>query len=255
MRIPKTVKWVIACTLLLIGLQSVYRLLLHAYFSQEDLAGRTFVRVVLQGLRFDARYAAAASLAVLLVSFIPGLHLFKTTAGKVWGLTVYTLSLVGLLLAMVLDAASLLSQGTHIQAAMVGHLMKGRPQATGMLQSLPWVSALVAIGVVGWICFMGMRYLHFVWNKGKSTRHTGIRWYWQAMLALVLLLLVWGRPSTQPISGGQVARMLPGGGTAYTRVLVVNPLEHLWYTLRHKQAPVEKISNRRHVKNVSEAAE
>ncbi len=91
-RLPRLIRWILAITLVLLLLMSLYRFL---FFFQYRGAARPFSgSAFLLGLRYDARVVAAIGLAMLLLCSIPWLHPFKNRKAGPWWVFVLTLVFV-----------------------------------------------------------------------------------------------------------------------------------------------------------------
>jgi hypothetical protein len=223
LRLPKTIRWVLGCAFLLLVMMNLYRLGIHLYFHAGKPEGMSLLRTFWMGFRFDCRYAGGISLLVLLIGFLPGMHIFKRGTGKAAAMFIYSFFTLGLILLSAADFASLLTFRTRLDATLLTDLVKQTSRGKLLVKSIPWVTILIASGVITWIFFMIIRYMHYVISRTKSTLDRGIRIYWQTLTILLFVLCMYGRIGYTPLSP-DIARHLD---TPYEQLLSLNPVESL----------------------------
>jgi hypothetical protein len=221
LRLPKTVRWVLGCALLLLVILNVYRLFLHAYFGKEWLEGPALWQSLWMGFRFDCRYAGGISLLVMLLGYLPGLHVFKRSAGKALGLTLYTVLTFGLLALMVVDFASLITYQTRVDASLLADLIRQTPRGRLVLKEVPLVTMLVGAGILSWIFYMVIRFMHHILNRSRSNLDKGMRIYWQALTISIFLICLHGRIGLTPLRPAMTRTL----STPYAQALALNPPE------------------------------
>ena len=89
-RMPKTIRWIGICALLLLAVLSLYRIGIYQLFPDVfSGAKKNAAQAFWFGFRFDVRLVAAISLFMIAISFWPGLHFFKWEGGKKIALFLY----------------------------------------------------------------------------------------------------------------------------------------------------------------------
>ena len=98
LKLPKSIKWLFACAVLVLLFQTAYRMICFSIFKQ-DFAGASanLGSILWLGFRFDWKLVSIVSLFLLLLSVFPATHLFKTSLGKHTAFIVYTLFIAVLL--------------------------------------------------------------------------------------------------------------------------------------------------------------
>lgn len=227
--LPKTIRWIGLCGLLLLLLMSLYRLGIYIGFyrgiSEANIAAADWWL----GFRFDARLVATVSLAMLLLSFLPGMHFFKHRKGKKTAQFFYAVFAAALLLFYAADLVSLLSGRTRLNAAFISEIFSMVPGKLHWSKG-PWVTMLVITGVMVWLFIIITGRLHAVisHSPGKGDKKTRV--YWQALLFVVCVLLMYGRVGLSPLSAAGILKAENSPATQ----LALTPPESFWATQSDK---------------------
>ncbi|HSC53874.1 MAG TPA: hypothetical protein VLC98_09650 [Phnomibacter sp.] len=149
-------------------------------------------KILWMGFRFDARYVAFVSLVTLLLGFFPGLHLFRSRAGKRFGITLYTVFAAILLLVYGFDFASQITFNTRIDGALITELLSNSGRAPKLFANTPWIIILLLTGVGTWLLYMLIRFLHKLVSNTKSTDNKAMRIFWQVLVTLGFAIIIYG---------------------------------------------------------------
>lgn len=168
----------------------------YRMITQSLLAHNTgqvsMAKILWMGFRFDARYVAFVSLVTLLLGFFPGLHLFRSRAGKRFGITLYTVFAAILLLVYGFDFASQITFNTRIDGALITELLSNSGRAPKLFANTPWIIILLLTGVGTWLLYMLIRFLHKLVSNTKSTDNKAMRIFWQVLVTLGFAIIIYG---------------------------------------------------------------
>lgn len=188
-KFPSSVRWIwIACLILTI-VMSLYRIALLFLFG-DAWKGLAKAGIVVKGFFNDAGVVCGFGLLVFLVGLIPSLHLYKHRKGKrtaivlfvLFGLVSMALNLIDLLYLrdferrpVAPDFAAIFSMDEAIS-----------PEFSG---KLPMIPLLIAMGVVSWMWWLLLNWLHGVLGGYGRAKERKVRYTWQGITVAVFLLL------------------------------------------------------------------
>jgi hypothetical protein len=228
LKMPKTIRWVGICALLMLVIMSLYRFTVYQFFPEvfvgvKSNSGQAFW----YGLRFDARLVAMVSLFMLLLSFWPGLHFFKWTIGKKMALFLYGFFFTIILLFCVMDVGYLHSFGLRLQGSLVSDIAKGTEKWKAYNAGTAWIPLVAGMGVLAFAFIFLINKFHKSIGKSRGTDSHNVRRFWQISTVLICLILIHGRFAKQPLSFSLLSKRLPAGISR----LSANPFESLYSSL------------------------
>lgn len=237
---PKTIRWIGICALLLLAVLSLYRIGIYQLFPDVfNGAKKNAAQAFWFGFRFDVRLVAAISLFMIAISFWPGLHFFKWEGGKKIALFLYGFFATLILLFCLFDIGYLHSFGMRLQGTLIGDIAKGTEKWSVFKSKTPWMPLSVGIVVLVWLFVFLIDKLHKVINKSRTTDHRTVRSFWQIVMLLICIITIYGRLAMQPLS----LTSLPGQLPAAVTQLAANPFESLLSSLpamKKTVTPVEQ---------------
>jgi hypothetical protein len=198
-RIPKSVLWVLLNCIVLLAVMMAYRVVTQSIFS-KDIEQVPAAKIWWMGFRFDFRYVSIVALLVLLIGFLPALHLYKSIAGKRIGIVLFTLFAFIMLMVFGLDFAHQITFSTRIEASIFSDIISHTGKATTIYSSAPMVIILLLIGVGTWLMYLIFRFIHHRVGKTKASDNKAMRIFWQTSVLLLLLFGLYGRLGTTPLS-------------------------------------------------------
>src|SRR5580704_17482602 len=82
--IPKTVRLVLAISIIFLLIMSLLRLALYLVFSSQGHSFISLLPCFLLGIRYDLRYVGILAVLILITSSLPFLDPFRRDAGRKW---------------------------------------------------------------------------------------------------------------------------------------------------------------------------
>ena len=198
LKIPKSVAWILTTMLVMLLLMTGYRLFVYALFASET-APATVGQLLWLGFKFDLRYVSLFSLPVLLAGFSAPLHLFKSSAGKKFGLIVFTVFSTLLLLLYGVDVANLIAYNEHASGATFNELIRQQAADKKLTTDAPWVIILLLAGVGAWLMYLLHRLLHHMIGVRKGSDNKTMRLFWQGLTTLICVAALYGNIGTKPL--------------------------------------------------------
>jgi hypothetical protein len=216
--IPKTILWIGLFSCCLLAGMTSYRLLSHSLLHIEP-AALSLGEAAWIGFRFDCRYVSLFALTVLLLSFLPGLHPFRSHRGKAVALALATV-FTGILLALyATDFILQLAFEQRLHAASLEKALANPDEVKGT----PWVILVLIAGVSTWLMRMVAKGIHRLLAKQKAAGLPALRVFWQVLTILVLLAWIHGSFSSVPLTIQQTQ----AGRDPVSAAFVSNPFESL----------------------------
>lgn len=198
LKMPKSIAWILATMLVMLLLMMAYRLFVYALFAPET-APAGVGQLLWMGFKFDLRYVSLFTLPVLLVSFNGSLHMFKSSAGKNFGMIVFTVFSSLVLLLYGIDMANLIAYNEHASGQTLNELIRQQAADKKLLTDAPWVIILLLIGVGAWLLYLLHRLLHHVIGVKKGSDNKTMRLFWQGLTTLICVAALYGNIGTKPL--------------------------------------------------------
>lgn len=224
---PKSVLWVLLNSFLLLVVMMTYRVITLSIFT-KDIGEVPAAKIWWMGFRFDFRYVAVVALLVVLIGFVPNLHLFKSITGKRIGIVLFTLFTAIMLLTFGLDFAYQITFSKRIEASIFSDLISNTSKASSLYTSAPWVIILLLAGVGTWLMYLIFRFFHHALGKIKSSDNRSMRIFWQVSVIMLLLLALYGRLGKEPLSYKTANAM----GNAAAANATINAFEAIRHTMQ-----------------------
>jgi phosphoglycerol transferase MdoB-like AlkP superfamily enzyme len=145
-RIPRKLRWIFTVVLLLLITMMLCRFIFYWVYNPpgKSFSGSAF----LMGLRFDARMAAIAGLALLLLTVLPFLNPFKNTAAKkIWNIVLPILFTL-LVFFYVIDFYHYDYLHQRLNATVLNYLQDAGISYKMMWQTYPLVKAAIVLIMV-----------------------------------------------------------------------------------------------------------
>ena len=242
-KIPSSIQWLLIISIFFIVLMSVLRIIEMNVFPKPALdIDHPMGRAFFLGLRYDLRIVSVAALAGFLLSLIPGLHPFKTKAGKkaafiYWG--IFTFLFVFFYIAGFGYFAYL---GASLNASVLEYLQEDA--SFGMvMETYPvfWILFTLIAGTFLLHLFVRRSY-RLVKKRWESTgNHTftiakksritiGILYF------LVLAFFIFGRLGQYPLRWSDAFTL----GSDYASNMALNPFQSFFSTLQHSNVSYNK---------------
>jgi hypothetical protein len=226
LRIPKSVFWILLNSILFLAIMMAYRVITQSVFT-KDIGDVPIAKIWWMGFRFDFRYVGMVALLVLLLGFLPGMHLFKSQTGKRVGIILFTVFAGVMFLLYGLDFAHQITFSTRVDAAIFSDLLQHTSKASTLYASAPWVIILLLAGVGTWLMYLIIRFLHHTIGQTKASDNKTMRLFWQVSVILLLLMSLYGRVGTDALSY-KIAMAL--GNEAAANV-TINAFESIRHTM------------------------
>lgn len=199
LRIPKSVFWVLLNSIFFLAIMMTYRVITQSVFT-KNIGDVPLAKIWWMGFRFDFRYVGMVALIVMLIGFLPGMHLFKSQTGKRVGIVLFTVFAAFMFLLYGLDFAHQIAFSSRVDAAIFSDLFSNSSRATALYASAPWVIILLLSGVGTWLVYLVIRFLHHSIGQTKASDNKTMRMFWQVSFILLLLLSLYGRVGTDALS-------------------------------------------------------
>lgn len=227
-RIPKTIRWILSCGFLFLILMSLYRISIFLFFDYYDIGGKQMLDIFFMGVRFDLRVVSVFTLGMLLLSFWPHTHFFKTDIGRYTAFFCYFLFIVGLIVFYAADMVSLFVFKNRLNGTLISDLVKSTPKGLLYKQGAPWTIIFLSTIVASWLLLLIVKWQHTRINRRSvSTDRKPIRVVWQIIALLLCIFFIYGTIGKRPLSTGLISGKLPVGSVQ----LSINPLESFFATL------------------------
>lgn len=207
---------------------------IHRFFFEKEVNGTALWQAYWMGLRFDCRIVASISLLMILISLWPGLHFFKTSAGKFTSIVLYCLFTAGVLIFYTADFIYLLRFNRRLNGTLVSDLAKGTEKGGIYRHNIPWFALILVIAILLWLSFLFFRQAHKTISKSGGYDQKLVRIYWQSLVVIISCFLIYGRIGAPPLSESLASKQLSPVAAA----LAVTPPESFFTTL-----PIKKTSD------------
>lgn len=198
LKMPKSIAWILATMLVMLLLMMAYRLFVLALFAPEP-APASVGQLLWLGFKYDLRYVSLFTLPVLLASFSGSLHLFKSSAGKKFGIIVFTIFSSLLLLLYGIDVANLIAYNEHASGETFHELIRQQAADKKLMTDAPWVIIILLAGVGAWLLYLLHRLLHHAIGVKKSSDNKTMRLFWQGLTLLICVAALYGNIGTKPL--------------------------------------------------------
>jgi hypothetical protein len=229
LRMPKTVCWILTCAVIFLLVMSGYRLGLSWFFNYFSISKAEINTTFWTGFRFDARIIGGFSLLMLLLSFWPGMHFFKTSLGRNTALCFYGLFTLILTLVYTADAVSVFVLKTRLTGTLISDLVKNTQNGVLFKTGAPWFLITLIVILFVFFLFLVFKTLHGRISKKKSaysdTKYPRVTW--QIAMILMCAIGVYGTVNMRPLTANSfVTKVSP-----QSFQLAINPLESFIYTM------------------------
>lgn len=234
---PKTIRWIGICAILMLVFMSCYRLGIYWAFSGTFSDAKSYTgQAAGYGFLFDARWVAIASLFMFLLSFWPRLHFFKWKEGKKMAVVIYGILFFFLVLLYAADVAYLHSFGQRLQGSLISDTAKGTEKWQVYKTGNMWWLLLLVIAMLTWSFIVAIIKAHKAIHKTRSRDNSGARLFWQILLAVICGIAIYGNIGRRPLS----ASALSGTLAPSAWQLSLNPFESSYYSLPVMSRSTEK---------------
>ncbi|CAN5426281.1 hypothetical protein BH10BAC3_BH10BAC3_26400 [soil metagenome] len=231
-RLPKTIRWIVVCAILLLILLTAYRYCINLLFPNLFAGIKTGLgNAFWYGLRFDVRIVGGLTLLMFLLSFYPGKHYFRSEEGKKVALWVYGFFITMILVFYAADIAYLRNFNQRLNSSIISDLAKNTEKGIVFKTKTEWLAITgTMIAVIVFFILLANKLHGFITNM-KGSGNTGKRITWQVITIIVCVLAMYGSFTLKPLSVSTAASRL----TAAQLALALNPFEALFNTLPERR--------------------
>src|SRR5437867_832064 len=150
-RIPRTVRWVLAVSLLFLVAMTLARVFSWYVFHTPGTENEPLASVFWLGARYDARMVAIFAMVMLLLSAFRQLNPFRhNSAKKGWRIFLVTISIL-LTLFYVVDFLHYRYLNQRLNASALAFLEDAKISVGMVWQTYPVLRLLIAIVVMAWV--------------------------------------------------------------------------------------------------------
>jgi hypothetical protein len=148
-RLPKTTRWIFIAACLFFVLLTLYRVVLYAIFSNLFTGSRPgILQAFVLGASFDARIMTLIIFFIYALSFWPGIHYFKTSAGKKLALGLFGFAAVIIHLFYMADLVHLKCFHERLNGSIISELAKHTPKGNLFLGKIDWLPMTAVLVLV-----------------------------------------------------------------------------------------------------------
>jgi phosphoglycerol transferase MdoB-like AlkP superfamily enzyme len=228
-RIPKLLRWIFSVVLLLLATMTIARILFYFSYNPPGKAfsGSAFIL----GLRFDARMACIAGLAILLLCAIPFVNPFKNSlAKKAWNFIlpfVFTL----LVLFYFIDFYHFDYLHQRLNATVLNYLEDAAISFSMMWQTYPLLKVSIAIIILWFVArFIFARLLTHYLQHDSFYKRRGIVFY--IVSFFILAACIFGKIGQFPLRWSDAFTL----SDDFKANLALNPFQSFFSTLSFRNA-------------------
>ncbi len=145
--------------------------------------------LAVKGMLMDLKFISVATLVLWLLGQVPGLHFFKTHAGKHTGRWLMTFFILVLLVCLALDFGALYGYGKHLNTKILGGWLSADKQPDDK-PGMPLLPLLIAISLATWLSYMFFGWLHKIFQKGHVRSKGGSRFFMQTAFVMACVILL-----------------------------------------------------------------
>jgi phosphoglycerol transferase MdoB-like AlkP superfamily enzyme len=197
--VPRIIRWIASLAVVLLVAMTLARIGTYFAFAQDRVPLAQSGAAFWLGLRFDLRVVASAMLPLLVLGGIPWIHVFNSTFGRRFWLTLLGLFTGGLLFFYVCDFLHYRYLNQRLNASVLGFLADARISAGMVWQSYPVVRLILglAVALAGFMALAVASHRRAAAVTATLRRPARIVWFVVALFAC--LLGIFGRASQYPL--------------------------------------------------------
>lgn len=236
-RIPRTVRWVFAISILLLLAMTAARVFSWYMFRLPETETDNIFPTFWLGFRYDARVVAAIGLFFLLLSAFPALNPFQNKkARRIWIIYYILVSLL-LTIFFVVDFLHYRYLNQRLNASALSFLEDAKISAGMVWQTYPVFRIILSVIVISWLIAKTIRWIYsFIADTGlPPTRRSRISFFVASFL--VFALAIFGRVAQYPLRWSDAFNL----GNDFQANIALNPIQSFFSSFKFRSSSYDSL--------------